>query len=135
MWGNYAKMSATSEGLAYYNAWNGGHVHAAAAMTDKAPTCTEDGYTGRTYCEGCASVVVWGTTVKATGHTYTLTGGVLKCACGDLFTGVHTDGKTYVDMRTADGKECRIYVKYQGWQGYVNGIPEDECFEGIMYAG
>ncbi|MBQ9082613.1 MAG: leucine-rich repeat domain-containing protein, partial [Clostridia bacterium] len=112
MWGNYAKMSATAEGLAYYNAWDGGHVHSAAAMADKAPTCTEDGYTGRTYCEGCASVVEWGTTVKATGHTHTLTDGVLKCTCGDLFNGVHTDGKTYVDsVVIADGWVEESYYK------------------------
>lgn len=48
---------------------------------------------------------------------------------------LRSDGKTYADMRLRDGTECRIYITYRGWQGYINGIPEDECFEGIMYAG
>ena len=48
---------------------------------------------------------------------------------------LRSDGRHYVDMRLPDGTECRIYVTYRDWQGYINGIPEDECFEGIMYAG
>lgn len=56
-----------------YKAWNGGHDHRVeaaqyysegatnvvtpVALPDKAATCTEDGYTGRTYCETCHSVV------------------------------------------------------------------------------
>lgn len=48
---------------------------------------------------------------------------------------LRTNGKNYVDMILKDGRQCRIYVTYRDWQGYVNGIPEDECFEGIMYAG
>jgi len=73
------------------------HTHTAAAIDDKTATCTMPGYTGRTYCEGCASVINWGTVVKAAGHTYEIADGVLKCECGLLFTGVFTDGKTYVD--------------------------------------
>ncbi len=112
MWGNYAKMSATEEGLAYYNAWDGGHVHSAAAIADLAPTCNKTGYTGRTFCEGCNSVVDWGTTVPATGHSYSFVDGVLKCACGDLFNGEFTDGKTYVDgVLIADGWVGESYYK------------------------
>ena len=115
MWGNFAKMDATAEGKAYYAAWDGGHVHSAKAIADKAATCTEDGYTGRTYCDGCQSVVEWGTTIPATGHTYEVTNGVLKCACGELFNGVYTDGKTYVDG----------VVVANGWDGdsyYLDGV-------------
>ncbi|MBQ8783604.1 MAG: leucine-rich repeat protein [Clostridia bacterium] len=112
MWGNYAKMSATADGLAYYNAWDGGHVHSAVAMADLAPTCTKTGYTGRTFCEGCNSVADWGTTVPATGHTYGFVDGVLKCACGELFNGEYTDGKTYVDgVVIADGWVGESYYK------------------------
>ena len=39
------------------------HVHTPVALDDKAPTCTETGYEGRTFCEGCNSVVEWGTTI------------------------------------------------------------------------
>ena len=115
MWGNYATMSATADGLAYYNGWDGGHVHTAAAIADLAPTCTEPGYIGRTFCAVCNSVVDWGTTIPATGHEYTVTDGVLKCECGELFNGVYTDGKTYIDG----------VVIANGWQGdsyYANGV-------------
>ncbi len=67
-----------------YHASRTYHVHTAEALEDKAATCTETGYTGRTYCEECASVVDWGTTVKATGHNYVVSDGKLSCeACGD----------------------------------------------------
>lgn len=112
MWGNYATMSATAEGLAYYNAWDGGHVHSAAAIADLAPDCSKAGYTGRTFCEGCNSVVDWGTTAPATGHSYSFTDGVLKCSCGELFNGEYTDGKTYVDgVVVADGWAGESYYK------------------------
>ena len=50
------------------------HVHTVVALEDKPATCTEDGYTGRTYCEGCGSVIEWGTTVEAIGHNYQVSG-------------------------------------------------------------
>lgn len=101
---------------AEYATWNGGHDHRAetkdlysegstnhvdaSAMEDKAATCTENGYVGRTECKTCNSVVDWGTTKLATGHNYEVVDGVLKCTnndCNDLYNGVWTDGKTYVD--------------------------------------
>ena len=91
------------------------HEHTAQAVADKAATCTEAGYTGRTFCEVCNSVIDWGTTVPATGHTYVLVDGVLKCTCGELFNGVFTDGKTYVDG----------VVVANGWMGesyYRDGV-------------
>ena len=93
-------MISTDEGKAYYAAWNGGHIHTAEAVADKAATCTESGYTGRTYCEVCKSIVDWGTTVPATGHSYDFVDGVLKCKeCGESYplgTGLFTvNGKYY----------------------------------------
>ena len=81
------------------------HVHTPVAVDDKAATCTEAGYTGRTFCEVCNSVVDWGTVVEATGHTYEFVDGKLTCVNGgELFTGVYTDGKTYVNgVAVADG--------------------------------
>ena len=115
MWANYANMTATQAGKDYFNAWDGGHLHTAEAIADQAPTCTKSGYTGRTFCAGCNSPVDWGTTLAATGHTYEIVDGVLKCSCGELFNGVHTDGKTYVDG----------VVVANGWNGesyYVDGV-------------
>ncbi len=99
----YLHLISTTEGNAYWKSHTY-HVHAAVALDDKAATCTEAGYTGRTYCEGCSSVVEWGTTSEATGHSYDFVEGVLACECGKTFTGVWTDGKTYVDgVIAADG--------------------------------
>ena len=106
-------MISTTEGKAYYNSWNGGHIHTAVAVADKAATCTEAGYTGRTFCEVCNSIVDWGMTVPATGHSYKVADGVLKCAaCGNLFTGTWTDGKEYKDgVCLADGWIGDSYYK------------------------
>ena len=119
-------MISTDEGKAYYAAWNGGHIHTANALPDKAATCTEAGYTGRTYCEVCNSVVDWGETVPATGHSYALVDGVLKCTeCGELFTGTWTDGKEY-----KDGILVRNYILVDGiYYTYGNGV------QGGVYTG
>ena len=62
------------------------HKHNIVALADKAATCTENGYTGRTYCEECNSVVNWGTTVSATGHEYELINGQFVCKkCSDVY--------------------------------------------------
>ncbi len=73
------------------------HVHTPEALVDKPATCTEDGYTGRTYCAVCDSVVDWGTTQKATGHNYENVNGQMVCACGDVLTqtGLYQDGDVY----------------------------------------
>lgn len=121
-------MISTDEGLAYYNSWDGGHIHTAEAIADKAVTCTEAGYTGRTFCEVCNSVVDWGTTIPATGHTYETIDGVLKCKdCGELFNGEYTDGKTYFDGVVANGL---IDGKY-----YVDGVIANNyiCIDGVYY--
>ena len=127
-------MISTTEGKAYYDAWNGGHIHTAAAIDDKAETCTEPGYTGRTYCAVCQSVVEWGATVPAKGHSYALADGVLKCAdCDDLFTGTWTDGKEYVDgVVVSDGWHDDSYYKegqkLTGIQKVTEPDGEDEYY-------
>ncbi len=77
------------------NPW---HYHDAHAIDDKPATCTKAGYTGRTYCDGCMSVVDWGTIVAATGHTYTVVDGKLFCDCGETVTDsgiISVNGKVY----------------------------------------
>ena len=61
------------------------HTHTATALEDQPATCAQDGYTGRTYCEVCQSVVDWGTTLPATGHNYVLKNKVFTCSiCGEV---------------------------------------------------
>ena len=62
------------------------HVHVPTALVDKEATCTKTGYTGRTYCDVCDSVVEWGTTVETTGHNYEVVDGKLVCDCGEVYT-------------------------------------------------
>ncbi len=104
MWINKkANMVATDEGLAYFNNWDGGHIHTAHDVEDLAPDCTHTGYTGRTFCDVCQSVVDWGTTVPAAGHSYELVDGLVVCHCGQLLTGIWTDGSYYIDGIQAEG--------------------------------
>ena len=106
----------------YYKNWNGGHDHRpetaqyydagttnhvdVVALPDIAPTCTEPGLTGKTFCEVCNSVVDWGTVVPATGHHYEVNAdGKLACKdCNEIFNGVYEeDGKLYEDGVPAEG--------------------------------
>lgn len=76
----------------------GWHEHTAEAVADKTATCTEAGYTGRTYCAVCDSVVDWGTIVPMTEHDYAVVENQLVCECGDVYEGsglVSVGGKNY----------------------------------------
>ena len=82
----------------YFTAHGTTHVHNPVALEDKEPTCAEIGYTDRTFCEECNSVVVWGDIIPATGHTYEIVDNALVCACGKTskVTGLQTiDGINY----------------------------------------
>ena len=56
---------------------------------------------------------------------------------GSEFTLLRTDGKTFVDAKLGDGRECRIYAEFDKneYQLYIDGMPENDVFEEIMYAG
>lgn len=54
---------------------------------------------------------------------------------GVSLTPYQTDGKTYVDLKTHDGMTVRLEIDVSEWPRKVNGIPEDECFKNLMYAG
>ncbi len=92
------------------------HVHTPVAIADKEATCVVDGYTGRTYCEVCDSVVDWGTTQKATGkHNYVLADGTFTCAsCGDSYVanGLVQEGEKYYYYLNGS--------KLSGWQSIDN---------------
>ena len=75
------------------------HSHTVEELEDKAATCIEDGYTGRTYCHECGSVITWGTVSKAQGHKWELNDeGRLACANDpeEMFNGIYED-KEYID--------------------------------------
>ena len=97
---------------------SGWHTHTAVDVEDKEVSCLTDGYTGRTYCDVCGSVVDWGDIVKAEGHAYEVVDGVLKCTCGDLFNG-ELDGVTYIDGVIAEG-----WIEVDGVKTYYyqNGV-------------
>ena len=54
---------------------------------------------------------------------------------GTLLTPYQTDGKSYVDLKTENGGIVRRSIDVSNWPRTVNGIPEDECFEELLYAG
>ena len=121
----WGKLNATQK-YEYFTQYDKSswHLHSAGAPQDKAATCTEEGYIGRVFCtgcscatetekghscdtaDGCGAILVWGTTIPAMGHEYAVNAdGKLACVNGgELFNGVYTDGKNYVDgVVVADG--------------------------------
>lgn len=68
-------------------AGTGWHEHTVEAVADEAATCTKNGYTGRTYCAVCESVVDWGNITPKAEHTYAVSGSQLVCECGDVYDG------------------------------------------------
>ena len=54
---------------------------------------------------------------------------------GTQLSFLRTDCRSYVDMGTEDGREYRIFVDGSQWPATVNGIPTDECFDGMLYTG
>ena len=54
---------------------------------------------------------------------------------GTQLSFLRTDCQSYVDMRTEDGREYRIFVDGSQWPATVNGVPVDECFDGMLYTG
>jgi len=74
------------------------HVHTVSAIADKEATCTEAGYTERTYCDVCDSVVDWGKITPIGDHEYVVNGNQLVCDCGEVYTKnglTEIDGKYY----------------------------------------
>ncbi len=137
VWDNETKPEGYAE-------WNGGHDHRVETaqyyaegatnvatpitLEDKDATCTEDGYTGRTFCEVCNSVVDWGTTIKATGHTYVDVDGVLQCEdCEEPVNGEY-EGKWYADGIALTGWADDTYYYVDGVM--VTGVKE---IDGVYY--
>lgn len=64
---------------------------------------------------------------KPTGESHTF-------PAGSEFTYLRTDGKTYVDMLSSDGKQCRFYTGNDEWPATINGMDATECFETLFGA-
>ncbi len=58
-----------------------------------------------------------------------------KLPAGTSLTPYQTDGETFVDLKTENGSVVRLNIDVSDWPRTVNGIPEDECFENLLYAG
>ncbi|MBO5727896.1 MAG: DUF3298 domain-containing protein [Oscillospiraceae bacterium] len=54
---------------------------------------------------------------------------------GTGFRPLRTDGETYAELALKDGRECRIQITHIDYAPTINGIPEQDCFENLMYAG
>lgn len=60
--------------------------------------------------------------------------GTTTYPAGTEFFFDRTDAETYMDMTLSDGSRCRMKVT-AGWPQMVNGMPAEECFEALLYAG
>lgn len=54
---------------------------------------------------------------------------------GTVLYPLRTDGNSYIDMKTEDGRELRFKYDKSEFPHKVNGISEEECFETLIYAG
>ncbi len=54
---------------------------------------------------------------------------------GETYELLRTDGETFVDVLLGDGRIARIFYTVEYHQYYVDGVPVEELFEGIQYAG
>ncbi len=54
---------------------------------------------------------------------------------GTEFFFLRTDNESWVDLAMTDGRECRIELETLEWPHTINGIPEEECFANLLYAG
>ena len=72
-------------------------------------TCTEEGYTGDTYCKDCGTLIKQGETIQATGHT----GGVATCTkkaicevCGEEYGEVDSSNHGNTEIRDSVEATC-----------------------------
>lgn len=57
----------------------------------------------------------------------------VKIAAGTRMFYHRSDGAGYVDMMSEDGQCCRMYVSGKGRSQTVNGMPVEQCFDGLIY--
>ena len=94
-----------------------GHQHKEVRNAKKA-TCTEDGYTGDTYCTDCNTKLESGTVINKLGHTWD--NGVITKEATETEEGV----KTYTCKTCGETKTESIPMAYHHWdQGTVTKEP------------
>ena len=116
------------------NPW---HTHdAELTVLNKEAMCGEAGYTGRTYCETCKSVIDWGTVVPALEHNYVIKNGTFACehcdAINDVTGLVEYNGRTYyaiggyLQTKWQQIGDQWCYFHYQNYYGFngTYGIKE-----------
>jgi len=128
------------------------HVHdAELTALDKEANCMEAGYTGRTYCETCKSVVSWGTILNKQDHDYAIVDAKFVCqneACGHVYesgTGVFEmngdlyysiNGELKTGWQTVDGgygfagSDHKLYVGEKAVNGITYVFDENGCTKG-----
>ena len=94
-----------------------GHLHK-ETKNQKAATCTEDGYTGDTYCTDCNTKLESGTVINKLGHTWD--DGVITKEATETEEGI----KTYTCKRCGETKTESIPMVSHHWdQGTVTKEP------------
>ena len=54
---------------------------------------------------------------------------------GETFELLRTDGRTWIDARISDGRTVRLEISGDSNSLKINGIPAEELFKELMYAG
>ena len=99
---------------------------------DGIPVQKEDTYEIKLYTDTpiVSTVSINAELIDETGN---LTGETYEFPVGTEYHFRRTDGMTYVDMMTSEGKACRLYTTPEG--ATVNGMDAWESFEMLYYAG
>lgn len=61
----------------------------------------------------------------------------VRVPAGTSFTKIRTDNETFVDCFIGGdlSNQVRLRIKTDEWPTTVNGIPEEDAFDGVLYAG
>lgn len=98
-----------------------------ASEKDGTPEMTEEAYTFR-YGHDIKSAISLEAEVFPDMQTEMI-------PAGTTFSLLQTDGASWVDAEIDDGRRVRLAIDISDWPSTVNGIPEEECFEELFYAG
>ena len=113
------------------------HEHdAELTVRNQAAACNFKGYTDRTYCETCKSIVDFGTIVEATGHSFVPVGDQLVCL--GCFVAVNGNGLTMAGNKLyclINGKLVTGWQNVDGRYVYVNPTTKEVQVGTVTVAG